>query len=189
MGSRDPQNAKATAWVAKSGAHASNGTFAEAAAFGEILFNCTSGAGAIPALESAGIENIGNKLIIDISNPLDFSNGFPPSLTVTNTDSLGEQIQRAFPNAKIVKALNTVNASLMVNPSSLPGQHDLFICGNDESAKAKALEILTSWFGWKIVHDLGDITNARATEGLLPLWVRLYGHFKSPNFNFHITRE
>lgn len=188
MGSRSEHGEKTLAWMAKAGPNASEGTFAEAAAFGEILFNCTSGMHSLEAVRAAGVGNIGAKILIDVSNPLDFSKGFPPSLSVCNTDSLAEQIQREVPAAKVVKALNTVNASLMVNPSALPGQHDLFICGNDAEAKAKVHEILTAWFGWQVLIDLGDITSARATEQILPVWVRLMTVFKTPMFNFHIIK-
>ena len=109
-------------------------------------------------------------------------------MTVCNTDSLGEQIQRSFPEVKVVKTLNTVNCGVMVNPSVVPGEHDLFVCGNDAQAKAKVTEILKSWFGWKSVIDLGDIRNSRGTEMLLPIWVRLLGLYQSPIFNFKIVR-
>lgn len=189
MGSRDAANPKAAAWVSGAGSRASAGTFADAAAFGELVFNATSGTGALAALQAAGAENLRGKIVVDISNPLDFSKGMPPTLTVTNTDSLGEQLQRAFPEAKIVKTLNTVNCVLMVSPSNLAGgEHDMFICGNDKEAKGRVTEILKGWFGWKNLIDLGDITNARATEGVLPLWVRLYGHLKTPNFSLRVVR-
>ncbi len=188
MGSRTATNEKAAEWVAKAGTRASHGTFADAAKFGEIVFNCTGGMVALDALRMAGAQNLAGKILIDISNPLDFSKGFPPTLSVCNDDSVGEQIQREFPDAKVVKTLNTVNAILMVNPSILPGEHDLFMSGNDADAKAMVRKILTEWFGWKIVIDLGDITTARGTEQLLPIWVRLMGLFKSPQFNFHIVR-
>jgi predicted dinucleotide-binding enzyme len=136
----------------------------------------------------AGSENLAGKILIDISNALDFSKGFPPTLSVCNDDSVGEQIQREFPDAKVVKTLNTVNCVLMVNPSLLHGEHDLFMSGNDADAKVMVRKILTEWFGWKNVIDLGDITTARGTEQLLPIWVRLMGLFKSPQFNFHIVR-
>jgi predicted dinucleotide-binding enzyme len=110
----------------------------------------------------------------------------PPTLSVCNTDSLAEQIQRAFPEAKVVKALNTVNADLMVNPGALPGDHDIFVCGNDGAAKGKVTEILRS-FGWKHVVDLGDITGARGLEMFLPIWLRLYGALKNPMFNVHVV--
>jgi predicted dinucleotide-binding enzyme len=188
MGSRTARNEKAAGWVSKAGANASQGTFEDAAEFGEIVFNCTGGMVALDALRMAGSANLAGKILIDISNPLDFSKGFPPTLSVCNDDSVGEQIQREFPDAKVVKTLNTVNCVLMVNPSLLPGEHDLFMSGNDADAKATVRKILTEWFGWKTVIDLGDITTARGTEQLLPIWVRLMGLFKSPQFNFHIVR-
>ncbi len=112
----------------------------------------------------------------------------PPALSVCNTDSLGEQIQRTFPNAKVVKTLNTVNCNLMVNPSLLRGDHDLFICGNDSGAKSKVTQILKEWFGWRSVINIGDITGARAQEMILPIWIRLMGIYKSPNFSFKIVK-
>lgn len=165
------------------------GTFAEAAAHGQLLVNCTSGFGAMEALKLAGEANLNGKAMLDISNPLDFSKGFPPSLTVCNTDSLGEQLQRAFPQLKVVKGLNTLTAALMVAPRDLPESHNLFICGNDADAKAEVRALLGS-FGWADAEiiDLGDITNARGTEQVLPIWVRLYGALQSPMFNFKIVR-
>jgi len=188
MGSRTSNNPKAAEWTKANGSGASSGTFSDAAVFGEILFNCTSGMGSIEALRLAGEKNMTGKILVDVANPLDFSMGMPPSLNVCNTDSLGEQIQRAFPKLKVVKSLNTVNYKLMVNPSLVPGDHDIFIAGNDKAAKNKITQILKEWFGWKSVIDLGDITAARGLEMLLPVWVRLMGIFQSPNFNFKIVR-
>lgn len=188
MGSRTATNEKAAAWVASAGPNASQGTFADAASFGEIVFNCTGGAVALAALEMAGTDNLAGKILIDISNPLDFSKGFPPSLTVCNTDSLGEQVQRALPATKVVKTLNTMTTKVMVDPARVPGDHDVFMCGNDGEAKASVAEILREWFGWKHVIDLGDITHARGTEMYLPLWVRLYGALQTPDFNIHVVR-
>ena len=164
-------------------------TYAEAAAHGELLVNATSGLGALDALKLAGEKNLGSKAMLDISNPLDFSKGFPPSLTVCNTDSLGEQLQRAFPQLRVVKGLNTLTSFLMVAPRNLPEPHHIFLCGNDADAKAEVRQLLGS-FGWTDAEmiDLGDITNARGTEQLLPIWVRLYGALKSPMFNFRIVR-
>jgi predicted dinucleotide-binding enzyme len=142
----------------------------------------------LPALTAAGAGNLAGKVLVDVSNPLDFSKGFPPSLLVCNADSLGEQIQRAFPDAKVVKALNTLSAPLMVNPAALAGEHDLFICGNDPGAKAQVTEVLRRWLGWKNILDMGDITAARGTEAILLLWVRLYGQLQTPHFNWHIAR-
>jgi len=124
----------------------------------------------------------------EISNPLDFSNGFPPTLSVSNTDSLAEQIQRAYPKLKVVKTLNTTNCEVMVNPALIPGVHDVFMSGNDQEAKATVASILREWFGWQSVIDLGDITTARGPEMILPMWVRLMGAMKTPMFNFRIVK-
>ena len=137
-------------------------------------------------LAAAGA-HIDGKIIIDITNALDFSQGFPPALGVCNTDSVGEQLQREFPGTKIVKALNTVSAPLMINPRQLAdGEHHLFVCGNDADAKAQVTTMLVDWLGWKHVLDLGDITNARATEMYLPLWLRLFGTLNTPMLNIQV---
>jgi 8-hydroxy-5-deazaflavin:NADPH oxidoreductase len=189
MGSRTKGNPAATAWAAKTGNSASAGTFADAAAFGELVFNCTKGEYSLEALRAAGEANLAGKVLVDVANPLDFSHGMPPTLIVANTDSLGEQLQRAFPKTKVVKALNTTSAYVMVNPSLVPGDHNLFLAGNDAEAKKTVVGLITEAFGWKPGNllDVGDITGARATEALLPLWVRLYGALGNPNFNFHVV--
>ena len=190
MGSRTINNEKALAFVAKHNGKAIEGTFADAAAYGEIIFNCTKGSGSIDALKMAGDNNLKDKIIVDISNPLDFSKGMPPFLTISNTNSLGEEIQKAFQTAKVVKTLNTMNCGLMVHPDSLNnGDHDTFICGNDANAKDKVIEILKS-IGWSDKHiiDLGDITAARGTEMYLALWVRVLGSINTGNFNIKIVR-
>ncbi len=164
-------------------------SYAEAAALGEIVLNATSGGASLEALRLAGEANLGGKVLVDIANPLDFSKGMPPSLSVCNTDSLAEQIQRAFPKARVVKALNTVSALVMVNPNAVAGgDHHLPICGNDASAKSAVTEFLKSNFGWKHIIDLGDITAARGTEMMLPIWIRLMGELKTPMFNFKIVQ-
>ena len=164
------------------------GTFAEAAGHGEMVFNCTAGAVSLEVLKLAGEANLNGKVLVDISNPLDFSKGMPPSLSVCNTDSLGEQIQRAFPAVKVVKTLNTLNARLMVNPSMLAdGVHTIFVSGNDAAAKAKVVELLKS-FGWEDIIDLGDISTARGVEMVLPLWLRLFWAMPNQLFNFKIVR-
>jgi len=188
MGSRSATNEKAAAWVAQAGKGASQGTFADAASFGEIVFNCSNGVATLDVLQQAGPKNFAGKIVVDIANPLDFSKGFPPSLSVCNTDSLGEQVQRALPDAKVVKTLNTVNTYVMVDPARIPGDHDMFLCGNDGEAKNRVAQILREWFGWKHVIDLGDITQARGTEMWLPLWVRLYGALQTADFNIHVVR-
>jgi predicted dinucleotide-binding enzyme len=187
MGSRSANNEKAAEWVRKNGKAASHGTFADAAAFGEILFNCTSGRASLDALKMAGANNLKGKVLIDIANPLDFSKG-TPTLWVCNTDSLGEQIQHAFPEVKVVKTLNTMNCQVMVNPSLVPGDHDVFVSGNDAGAKATVTRVLKDGFGWKSVIDLGDITTARGVEMLLPIWITLRGQLQTGTFNFKIAR-
>jgi predicted dinucleotide-binding enzyme len=189
MGARSAGNEKAAAWAKANGALASAGSFEEAARFGELLFNCTAGVASLEALRRAGAASMRGKVLVDVSNPLDFSRGMPPSLTVSNTDSLGEQIQRAFPDVKVVKTLNTVNCRVMVNPALVPGIHDAFVSGDDVGAKATVTRILKEWFGWRAVIDLGDITTARGTEQFLPLWVRLLTVMGTPVFNVHIVRQ
>ena len=187
IGSRSITNEKAAAWVKHAGGRASQGTFADAA-HGEMVFNCTSGMAALDALKAAGAQNLRNKILVDVANPLDFSKGMPPTLSVSNNDSLGEQIQRMFLESKVVKALNTVNALVMVDPGRLPGEHDLFLCGNDPAAKARVTDMLRDWLGWNRIVDLGDITAARGTESYLLFWLRLSGALKTTAFNIHIVR-
>jgi hypothetical protein len=187
LGSRSAGNERARAWVEEAGERASEGSFADAAAFGEQLFNCTPGVHSLEALEAAGAERLAGKLLVDVANPLDFSRGMPPTLAIVNDDSLGERIQREFPAAGVVKALNTVNAALMVDPGQVEGQHAIFICGDDVEAKDEARELLRS-FGWREIIDLGDITAARAMEMYLPLWLRLMGALETPLFNIEIRR-
>ncbi|MDP2313964.1 MAG: NAD(P)-binding domain-containing protein [Pseudomonadota bacterium] len=164
-------------------------TFADAAAGAEVVVNATSGSASLAALTAAGAANLDGKIVLDISNPLDFSKGFPPSLSVANTDSLGEQIQRAFPGARVVKTLNTVSAHLMVDPNQLAdGAHDMFVCGDDPGAREQVAGWLQAWFGWTHIVDLGDITNARGTEAYLLLWTRLYGRLGTATFNVHVVR-
>jgi predicted dinucleotide-binding enzyme len=189
MGSRTANNEKAATWVKGAGSKASQGTFADAAGFGELIFNATSGHGSLEALKAAGAQSLKGKIVIDISNPLDFSKGMPPTLFAGNTDSLGELAQAAFPEAKVVKTLNTVTASIMVDPGKIGGgDHHLFICGNDAAAKATVGEFLKTQFGWKNILDLGDITQSRGTESFLALWIRMFGALKTAEFNIKIVR-
>jgi 8-hydroxy-5-deazaflavin:NADPH oxidoreductase len=172
-----PPDGRDHAHVARGvGGQAQIGTFADAAAFGEIVFDCTNGAYALAALRQAGAANLRGKILIQVGNPLDTSKGLPRSLTVCNTESLGEQVQREFPDTRVVKALNTVNCDIMVDPERVPGDHNLFICGNDAAAKREVINRLCEWFGWKPsnIIDLGDITNSRGTEMFLALWLRLW---------------
>lgn len=187
IGTRNP--AKLQEWLGQVNHTVKTGSFADTAAHGEIVINATAGGASLAALEAAGAENLQGKILIDIANPLDFSQGMPPSLLTSNTDSLGEQIQRAFPTLRVVKTLNTLAAPLMVDPGQLAdGDHHLFVSGNDTGAKAEVSNFLKRAFGWKNIIDLGDITTARGTEMLLPLWVRLWGAFGTPMFNIKIVR-
>ena len=191
MGSRTADNEKGKEFSKVNSSKASHGTFADAAKFGEVIFNCTSGGVSLNVLQMAGDANLNGKILIDVSNPLDFSKGMPPILvpSLSNTTSVGEAIQSAYPDVLVVKTFNTMNTNLMMNPSLIKGEHDVFICGNDEGAKNKVKEML-SWFGWKPdnIIDLGDITGSRGVEMILPLWIRLWGIYQSPNFNFKIVR-
>ena len=190
MGSRTAQNEKALTFVNQHPQHASAGTFEQAAAFGEIVFNCTSGLGSLNALQLAKAENLANKVLIDLANPLDFSNGMPPSLAICNTHSLGEEIQNHFPETKVVKTLNTMWCGLMVNPQLVNGgDHNVFVCGNDANAKTQVKDLLIS-FGWAnhLIIDLGDLSKARGTEMYLPLWLSLFGHLKTSAFNLKVVQ-
>lgn len=165
------------------------GTFAEAAANGEVVISAVSGQATLNALTLAGSENLEDKILIDIASPLDVTSGFPPSLFVSNTDSLGEQIQRSYPKAKVVKTLNITTAQLMVNPSQYAnGNHTIFVSGNDSEAKMHVIEILKKGLGWKDVLDLGDITTARGTEMLFALWIRIKSSIQEPIFVIKIVR-
>jgi 8-hydroxy-5-deazaflavin:NADPH oxidoreductase len=172
------------------GLNAHAGSFAEAAVFGDLVINCTSGAHSIEALTKAGKSNLRDKILLDLANPLDFSKGTPPSLTIANTNSLGEEIQKTFPDVKVVKTLNMINAEVMINPRGIDGEHDLFICGNDENAKSMIKnEILEKRFHWKNIIDLGDLSAARGMEAYLILWVRLMNKLGTANFNIHIQKK
>lgn len=188
MGSRSAGNEKAAAWAAQAGKNAAAGTFADAAAHGEIVFNCTGGMVSLAAVEAAGAENFSGKILIDVSVPLDFAKGFPPALAFRGEDSVGEQLQRALPNTRVVKTLNTVNCNVMVNPTLLADDTDIFVGGNDAEAKRTVTGILRDWFGWKSVIDLGDITTSRGTEAYVLMWVRLYGAVGGPDFNVRLVK-
>ncbi len=187
MGSREEANSRAVTWAKdEDGHHALYGTFMNAAAFGEIIFNCTLGSASLSALEQAGAENLKDKVLIDTANPLDRSTDVW-TLTLCNTDSLGEQIQRAFPETRVVKTLNTVNANVMVNPAKLLERTDVFVSGNDIEAKATVVRILREWFGWMEIIDLGNITTARSVEMYVLLWHNLRNAISSPRFNIKVV--
>ncbi|MDG4806412.1 NAD(P)-binding domain-containing protein [Micromonospora sp. WMMD1120] len=190
IGTRDVAATQAGAYAAWAAEHSEVGlaTMAAAAADAELVVNATSGNGSLAALTAAGAENLSGKVLLDVANPLDFSAGFPPSLTVQNTDSLAERIQREFPHAKVVKSLNTMTAELMVHPRQLAdGAHSVFVSGDDAEAKRVVTELLVS-FGHTDVIDLGDLSTARGAEMLVPLWVRLYGRLDTAIFNIRVVR-
>ncbi|GAB4092870.1 NADPH-dependent F420 reductase [Flaviaesturariibacter terrae] len=192
MGSRSAGNEKAVAWVAKAGNDASEGSFADAALYGDLLIVATNGAATLHAVQMAGTGNFQGKTVIDVSNPLDFSQGMPPRILKEYQDtSLGEQLQRDLPDAFVVKALNTMNCQLMVDARQVAsGDHELFLCGDSADAKATVSKFLQDNFYWEAAHirDLGGIAAARTTEAIVPLWVLLYGHLGTGMFNYKIVR-
>jgi predicted dinucleotide-binding enzyme len=168
------------------------GSFAEAAAFGDLIINATNGGNSVTALINAGAKNLAGKVLVDIANPLDFSSGMPPTLLagLNNTNSLGEEIQKTFPDTMVVKTLNTMWCGLMINPNLVgKGDHINFISGNNPEAKTKVKKLLNQ-FGWldENIFDIGDITGARATESLLPIWLKVMGVTKNGAFNFKLVR-
>ena len=186
LGTRDPLATSAReGWLPPTGVGLAD--FATATADAEVVINATNGRSSLEALGEAGHENLAGKVLIDVSNPLDFSAGFPPTLFVPNSDSLGEQIQRAFPEARVVKSLNTLTASLMVDPSSLGEVSTVFVCGEDDGAKAVVVALLHD-LGHADVLDLGGIAAARGMEQWLLLWLRVMGALGGPRFNLRIVR-
>jgi predicted dinucleotide-binding enzyme len=186
LGSREEAKPSSVTWARDAGQQALYGTFMNAAAFGEILFNCTLGMASLDALQSAGAENLKDKILIDTANPIDRSTGVW-KLTVCNTDSLGEQIQRAFPETKVVKTLNTVNTNVIADPAKLVEMTDMFMSGNDLEAKATVKQKLKEWFGWRNVIDLGDITTARGLEMYVLFWHYLRNVTPSQRFNIKVV--
>lgn len=188
LGSRSAAKASSQSWVESTGSGAWAGSFADAAQFGDLLFNCTRGDGSVAALTAAGPAHLADKVVVDLANPLDFASGSPPSLFVGNTDSLGERLQRAVPRARIVKALNTMACTVMVNPRQLAGAHVAFLCGNDPEARSLVAELLLQ-FGWQAdeLVDLGDLSAARATEAMVHLWLRLSAQRPLGAFNFALA--
>ncbi len=186
MGSREEANPRAVAWAKEEKHNAVFGTFANAAAFGEIIFNCTLGSASLDALYMAGAGNLKGKILIDTTNPLDYSDEKHWKLTICNTDSLGEQIQRAFPDTFVVKTLNTVYCTVMVDPNKVLESTDVFVSGNSADAKATVTKILHDWFHWRHIIDLGDITTSRAVEMYALLWRSLRLATSSHRFNIRV---
>jgi predicted dinucleotide-binding enzyme len=188
MGSRNKGNEKALTWVKSQNERASEGTFTDAAQFGDIIFLCAKGSSTLDALRLAGTENFKGKTVVDVSNALDFSKGMPPTLFISNDNSLGEEVQKLIPEAHVVKTLNMVNNGIMTEPKKTGEQGTMFICGNSAQAKEEIQEVLWQ-FGWTDIIDLGDITNARGIEMLLPAWIRLMVALKTPDFAFKVVRN
>ncbi|MFC9386208.1 NADPH-dependent F420 reductase [Streptomyces venezuelae] len=209
MGSRTADNPEAAKWAEEHGGgatggtggeanggtgagpasgSAAHGTFADAAAPAELVVNATGGLVSLAVLESVGADGLRGKVVVDVSNGLDFSEGFPPKVVTPDGGSVAEQLQKAFPEARVVKTLNTMTNTVMVDPGRVPGHHNVFLSGDDEEAKAVVAELLGS-FGWASdrIIDLGDLSSARAAEQLLPLWLRLYGKFGTGDFNFAVV--
>jgi 8-hydroxy-5-deazaflavin:NADPH oxidoreductase len=185
LATRDPDATRARQeWV---GVELPLVRYAEAGEGAEVVVNATSGSGSLAALQAVGAEALIGKVVLDLSNPLDHSHGFPPSLFVVNTDSLAEQLQRAFPQVRVVKAFNTMSVSVMVDPSVAGGESTVFVAGNDPDARA-TVAALAADLGWQDVLDLGDLTAARALEMYLPLWLRLFRTVGTLMLNIKVVR-
>lgn len=165
-------------------------TMAQAGIHGELIVNATSGTDSIDALVLVGKENLAGKPLLDISLPLDLSEGWPPKLSIVNNDSLGEEIQRTFPEARVVKSLNTVQFEVMIDPNVIPGSHNIFLSGNDKGAKSAVAGVLKE-FGWRedVIVDLGDITTARAVEMYSRLLFTIADHYGDYHSNIAIVRR
>ncbi|MFC8515289.1 NADPH-dependent F420 reductase [Streptomyces sp. NPDC057257] len=188
LGSRTKDNPAALEWARDTGAGARAGTFAEAASSAEVILVAVGGRVALAALEAAGAANLDGKVVLDVSNPMAFEDG-ELRLDPVESDSMGERIQRAFPHARVVKSLNTVNSKVMVEPSLVPGEHQVFVCGDDADAKEQVTRMLGE-FGWPPhrVLDLGGIRSARSVEMLLPLWLDLFRTLGHAEFNLEVRR-
>lgn len=189
MGSRRAGNENAVAWAAATGDAASEGSFRDAATWGQVVVNATGGLVSVEALTAAGTDHLAGKAIVDVSNPLDFSHGFPPVVVQPEGRSVAEAIQAAFPEAHVVKALNTMTADVMVHPRSLPSPHTVFLAGDHPDAKATATTLLEG-FGWTAseIVDVGELHAARGLELYLPLWLNLMASLGTPSFNISVVR-
>lgn len=174
IGSRDPAKAELREWLAGDGSGIEVGTFAETAAHGELLVLAVLGNAAEEAIADAGPDNFKGKIVIDAMNPLDFSGGFPPKLSIDGEDSLGERVQRALPDARVVKAFNTIGNPYFVDPSFSEGQPTMLIAGDDQSAKDTVRDVLTD-FGWSDTVDIGGIEGSRELEAICVVWVKIGG--------------
>lgn len=189
MGARDKDNEKAIAWAASQGNQAGHGSFKDVANWADRIVVAVSGAQIEAVAASVGDAAVTGKTVIDVTNPLDFSHGMPPVLVphLSNTTSAGEALQAALPSAKVVKTLNTMNHEIMVEPTKVPNNHDVFLSSDHDDAKADARALLAE-FGWSHPIDLGPLAAARGTEGMMPFWLRMWGVHGSADFNYHIVR-
>ncbi|WP_327069570.1 NAD(P)-binding domain-containing protein [Kitasatospora sp. NBC_01250] len=187
LGSRSPSNPAGLAWAQAVGPHGHSGTFAEAAGFGELVVNATPGTVSLDVLAAAGAQALAGKIVVDVCNPLVFAADGTVTLDPVNSDSMGERIQRACPDSRVVKALNTLAAPVMVNPGRVPGRHNLFVAGDDAGAKQEVTALLES-FGWPAadIVDLGGIQAARGMEMLMPFWLNLMRHYGHTDFNYRL---
>lgn len=189
MGSRTATNEAAAKWASEGGTNARHGTFEEAASFGDVVVFATLGAAVLDAAELAGPDNLAGKTVLDVTNPLDMSSGALPTLIpeLSNTTSAAEALQAVLNSAKVVKALNTMNCEVMVDPSRVPGEHDVFVCSDHADGKAQIIELLKD-MGWTDPTDLGSLAAARGTEGMMPFWLRLWGALGTADFNYKIQK-
>ncbi len=189
MGARTADNEAAAKWAAGQGDRAGQGSFAEVAAWADRVIFAVNGAAVLDVAEAVPNAAVAGKTVIDVTNPLDFSQGMPPTLIpeLSNTTSAGEALQAKLPDARVVKALNTMNHEIMVDPARVPGAHDVFLCGDDAEAKADATALLEE-FGWTDPVDLGPLAAARGTEGMMLFWLRMWGVVGSADFNYRIVR-
>src|SRR5919108_4410381 len=189
IGSRNPNQQKVTEWIEKHDRTiASSGTFAEAASFGELDVVATSWAGTVEATKMADPKNLVGKVVIDVTNPLDFSKGMPPKLAIGHTDSAGETVQRMLPNSKVVKAFNIVGNPHFIHPDFPGGPPTMFICGNDDQAKKTVIDNILTKFGWETI-DLGGIEGARLLEPLAFVWIMHYFRTGNGNHAFKLLRK
>ena len=189
IGSRDPSQSKITEWIDKHGKeNASSGTFADTATFGEIIILATLWTGTPEAIQLADPKNLAYKIVIDVTNPLDFSKGMPPTLAVGHTDSAGETIQRMLPDSKVVKSFNIVGNPHMIHPEFPGGKPTMFICGNDEDAKKIVINNILSKFGWETI-DIGDIEGSRLLEPMALLWILHYFRTGSGDHAFKLLHK
>lgn len=189
MCARAANNEKAQVWAKANGANARNSTFAEGATWADRVIFAVNGANIIEVADAVTNGAVAGKTVIDVSNPLDISRGMPPTLVpeLSNSTSAGEALQARLPSARVVKALNTMNHQIMVDPARVPGQHDVFFCGDNPDAKADVVSMLAE-FGWVDPIDLGPLAAARGTEGMMPFWLRMWGALGNADFNYRIVR-